>query len=147
MVQEQEVYRDESVLTYDPNLHYGWVTNQPYALSINEDFDPYGLDTWPSDVGLRATRAHPTYLINVAALVRTDGLPIPRSEIVEISIHFTRFKDGLAIWPVIYWFRFALQPITWLFSSRKLLRLIIYDAVGPTYFNDYSSHYVISTLK
>ena len=37
----------------------------------------------------------------------------------ELFIHFTRFKDGLVIWPVIYWFSLALQRITWLFYLNK----------------------------
>ena len=93
MVQEQEVHQDD-VLTYDPDLDYGWVANQPYDLCIAEDFDPYDLDTWPSDFGLSATRAHPNYLMNVATLINRDGTIIPRSEIIETSIHFIRFKDG-----------------------------------------------------
>ena len=44
MVQEKEVDQDASILIYDPNLDYGWVTNQPNALANNEDFDPYNLD-------------------------------------------------------------------------------------------------------
>ena len=71
------------------------VTNQLYALSNAEDFNPYDLDTWFSDFGLRATRAHPNYLINVVTWIHRDGTIISRSEIDETSIRLTRFKDGL----------------------------------------------------
>ena len=89
---------DNSVPTYDPTLDYGWVTNQPCLLTNNDNFDPCDLDAWPSDVGLRATRAHPTYLIHGATLKRSDGTTISTTETVETSNLFTRFKDDLVIW-------------------------------------------------
>ena len=45
MVQEQEINQDD-VLTYDPNLDYGWETNQPYALSIADNFDTNDTPRW-----------------------------------------------------------------------------------------------------
>ena len=97
MVQNQDVDQGANVPTYDPYLGYGWVTNQLYGLANNDDFDSYDLYTRPNEVGLRATRAHPTYKINVVTLIHPNGRPLPLTELGETFISFTRFKDGLVI--------------------------------------------------
>ena len=45
MAHEQEVDSNDTVKTYDPNLDYGWLTNQPYALTNNDDVGPYDRGT------------------------------------------------------------------------------------------------------
>ena len=59
------------------------MTNQPYALANNDDFDPYDFDIWPTDVGLSSVHAHPTYRINAGTLIRLDGTIIPTTEPVK----------------------------------------------------------------
>ena len=82
---------DSIVPRPDPNINYGWVTNNVELLANDEHFIPEVESTWPKNVGLCRTREKPVIIISVNALINDNVTSQYLTDMIEFSIHFTRF--------------------------------------------------------